>query len=372
MAFDGRYYDGETGAPQAARFELDRGAGILRLMVKQGSAQHLDWPLNDIRAVSDGARQGRLVLSLRSDQHTDGTPLQVSRLVLKDAGAIAAIRAACPDLDRRDVASGTMRRVVSRGALALVAIGVMLFVVLPGLAGTLAALIPANREAQMGRVVVEQMERLFAGGDTASLRCQNPEGVTALAAMLDRLDAPQEPPITISVFNHKMVNAFAAPGGQVVLLRGLIEEAESPDEVAAVLAHEVAHVSARDPTRAMLRAAGSAGLLSLVFGDFAGGTAAVVLSEALLDASYSRGAEEAADAMARDMLQQAAINTKGMADFFGRLAQSERFIELPVFLSTHPDTVAREAQARRFSETQTQTRSALDDRQWQALRGICD
>ncbi|MEM1378118.1 MAG: M48 family metallopeptidase, partial [Pseudomonadota bacterium] len=275
-------------------------------------------------------------------------------------------------LYQRDVTSGTMRRVATRGVLAVAAIGVMLFVVLPGLAGTLATLIPADREAQMGRVVVAQMERLFARSDTASLRCQNSEGEAALAAMLDRLGAPQEPPITLSVFDHEMVNAFAAPGGQVVLLRGLIEEAESPDEVAAVLAHEVAHVIARDPTRAMLRAAGSAGLLSLVFSDFAGGTAAVVLSEALLDASYSRGAEEAADEMAVSLLQKAEINTKGMADFFGRLAQSERFIDLPVFLSTHPDTVAREAQARRFSETQTQTRPALDDRQWQALRGICD
>lgn len=65
------------------------------------------------------------------------------------------------------------------------------------------------------------------------------------------------------------------PGGLIILFRGLIDAAESSDEVAAVYAHELGHVVARDPTRIALRSAGSIGVLGLLLGDFAGG--AVVL-----------------------------------------------------------------------------------------------
>lgn len=372
MPFEGRYFDGETGAPRTARFDLDESEGKLRLRLKDSSQQSIEWSFDAIRALPDTARAHRLILSVHSDGDTDGIPYDTARLIIKDQEAIAAIKSVCPALHHRDVVRGTLPRVAVRAVVALVAIILMITVVLPGLAGTLANLIPPEREAQMGRVVVTQMERLFSQRADQELRCESREGTAALAQMLERLGSPTEPPVTIAVFDHDMINAFAAPGGQVVLMRGLIDAAESPDEVAAVLAHEVAHVVARDPTRAMLRAAGSAGLLALVFGDFAGGTAAVILTEALLDASYSRRAEKQADATARAILQNAGISTNGMAEFFDRLARQEPDSKIPLSLSTHPDTAEREARARRFAEAQADTRPALDDRQWQALRAICE
>ena len=81
------------------------------------------------------------------------------------------------------------------------------------------------------------------------------------------------------------------PGGRLVFFRGLLEEAENPDEVAAVLAHEIGHVVYRDPTRDALRSAGSLGVLGLLFGDFAGGTVALFIANQLINASYSQAAE---------------------------------------------------------------------------------
>jgi predicted Zn-dependent protease len=251
----------------------------------------------------------------------------------------------------------------------------MIFVILPAMANTLAYVIPINREVAYGKVVVRQMERVFGGSKAGDLVCSSPDGDAALAKMIARLTeaSPTEYELNVAVMRHQMVNAFAAPGGQIVLVDGLIKQAKSPDEVAAVLSHEIGHVEARDATRGALRAAGSAGLLSMVFGDFAGGTAAVVVAEYTLNASYTREAEAEADAFARSMLDAAQVSTSGMSDFFGSLDGIERSMpDLPIYLSSHPDTSDRAAQAAQFAKEQGPTRPVLDDDEWAALRAICD
>jgi predicted Zn-dependent protease len=153
----------------------------------------------------------------------------------------------------------------------------------------------------------------------------------------------------------------------------LLKQAKSPDEVAAVLGHEIGHVEARDATRGALRAAGSAGLLSMVLGDFAGGTAAVVIAEYTLNASYTREAEAEADTYARNMLDEADVSTAGMSDFFGSLGDLEsKMPDLPLYLSSHPDTAARAGRAADFAQTQMATTPVLDKTEWAALLAICD
>ena len=150
----------------------------------------------------------------------------------------------------------------------------------------------------------------FLGSSEGQLACSNPAGLAALenmeARLLETTDTLYD--LNIAVFDHGMVNAFAAPGGQVVLMRGLIDKAGGPDEVAAVLAHEIGHVEARDVTRNALRVAGSAGILSMIFGDFSGGSAAVIVVERMMNASYTREAEAEADSYARDMLAAADVS----------------------------------------------------------------
>lgn len=101
--------------------------------------------------------------------------------------------------------------------------------------------------------------------------------------------------LNVRVVNHSMINAFAVPGGHMVFMNGLIQPAESPQEVAAVFAHELGHVFARDPIRLTLRAAGSVGLLSLALGDATGGTIIAIAADQALTSSYTRRAEAAAD-----------------------------------------------------------------------------
>lgn len=368
-----RYYVGASGR----RLDVDvtlEGSEWLRLVHPELPDGSVDWPLTDLRKLQDQARTDQIVLTLRADAALDSALIEPARLTVDDPDLISKIDALCPDLNKRDLPDGTGRKVITRVGMAVAAVVLMIFVILPAMANTLAYVIPIKREVAYGKAVVRQMERFFGGSTAGELICSSPEGDAALAKMIARLteNTPTDYELNVSVMRHEMVNAFAAPGGQIVLVEGLIEQATSADEVAAVLGHEIGHVESRDATRGALRAAGSAGLLSMVFGDFAGGTAAVVIAEYTLNASYTREAEAEADTYAREMMDAAGVSTNGMSDFFRSLSDLDNEMpDLPIYFSSHPDTGERADQAADFAQVQGKTTPVLDDIEWDALRSIC-
>ena len=212
------------------------------------------WPLRAIRTLADHARTDQMVLSLYDDGALDSALITTARLTVEDPDLIRELNKRCPNLTRKDLKAGTGRKVLVRSGAAVAAIVLMVFVILPFLASTLAQMIPIEREIAYGKSVVGQMERFLGGKEKDALVCTDPKGLAALDAMEERLLATTDTiyDLNIVVFNHRMVNAFAAPGGQIVIMRGLLDRAKGPDEVAAVLAHEIGHVEARDvdPKRA--------------------------------------------------------------------------------------------------------------------------
>lgn len=367
MTAHGRFFDGAQGTGQDVILHVD--AAALQVRDAQSYQSLASWPLEDVRVVKDHAQAGLLMLRLQAKEES------TARLSVSDPALAAKLTEACTHLYKRDGEPGTRTKVATRLALAAGALALMLFVIVPGLANMLAPLIPMPREVAYGKTVVSQMERIMGGGTRAGgLACTHPDGVAALKKMEARLIDGREMAyaLEIKVFDHKMVNAFAAPGGQIVLLRGLIEKARSPDEVAAVLAHEIGHVEARDVTRNALRVAGTAGLLSLLFGDFSGGAAAVAVAEHMLNTSYTREAEAAADRFAADMLREARVDVAALARFFEALdAMGGTRLSLPGYLATHPRTADRAAAARVAATGQGPTGPILSAAEWRALRGIC-
>ena len=373
MQFEGRYFDGETGLRLDVFVQVDPETSSLDLNHPEVPLDRQHWRFDQLRALRDEAREGVLTMTLRADTSDDSALIDLPRLTIRDAGAIALLTRVCPDLFKRDLPKGTAWRVTSRIGMAVGAIALMIFVIIPAMAGTMATLIPIERETAWGKSVVAQMERFFGGDNLGELRCTNEAGLAALDTMVERLTSQTNVAydLNVSVFDHGMVNAFAAPGGQVVLMRGLIEKAETAEEVAAVLGHEIGHVEHRDATRNTLRAAGSAGILSMVLGDFTGGSAAVIIAETMLSTSYTREAEAEADVYAMDMLNNAGVSADGMAVFFDGLSDLGG-LELPEYLSSHPATDLRANAARNFAAEQGDTSPILTDAEWQALRGVCD
>ena len=371
-----RFFDGEQGLRLDVDLQVDTAAETLRLTHPDLPMGSQYWPLWAIRALSDHAREDQMILTLLADSSLDSSLIMTARLTVDEPEMIAILTRLCPDLRKKDVARGTLRRVITWTGGAVGALALMIFVILPAMANTLAAYIPVEREVAWGKTVVRGMERFLGGSEAGSLVCKNEEGIAALEAMTRRLTERQDLQydLTIAVFDNRTVNAFAAPGGHVVILRGLIDKASSPDEVAAVLGHEIGHVESRDVTRNALRSAGSAGLLSLVLGDFAGGGAAVLIAEWTLNASYTREAEAEADLFALGMLDASGTDANGMADFFDKITELQnRGSAMPGFLASHPDSAGRANAARAFAEQQGYgTTPILSAREWEALQNICD
>lgn len=325
------------------------------------------WAFDQLRALRDQAGQRGLTLGL-----ADNDP---ARLMVTDPTGAQLIRKFAPHLGRRIVT--VRRRKLALLALAAVAsVALMVTVLVPRLADNLAAFIPPEGEAALGDATLEQIRvALDNRGLGIGVRfCEQPDGRAALDVMTARLEgfAALETPLSVSVLDHPMINAFALPGGRVVLFRGLIDAAESSDEVAAVLAHEIGHVAARDPTRIALRSAGSIGVLGLLFGDFAGGALVLFLTERIIQADYTQEAEAAADAYATRLLGDSGIPPFALAEFFERL--QERGGEIPAILEhflAHPAMEDRIAAARNTTFDSATAAPALSAEDWAALQEIC-
>lgn len=364
-------FDGHTAQRNLVVVSASADGLGLTIAEPEGGGTPWVWPLDRLRALDGQVEDGSLTLTLHAETD-DETPRDPARLVIADAGMVAWIRATAPDLRKRDVRRGTAGKLIKRLGFAVASIAVILFIILPRMSDFLAMRMPLETEVRFGKTVVAQMER-FLGGAEGGLVCRNAEGEAALTRLVSRLmdGRDLQYAISFSVLDHEMVNAFAAPGGQIVILRGLLDKAGTAEEVAAVLAHEIGHVEARDPTRIMLRTAGSAGILSIILGDVSGGAVIGIIGDQLLQTAYTREAEGLADEFALDMLAFAGITSDAFADFLDRLVAMEGRVGLPEYLSSHPSTAARAARARDHAAGQGVTQSVLTHAEWQALKAIC-
>lgn len=139
----------------------------------------------------------------------------------------------------------------------------------------------------------------------------------------------------IQLVRSEQINAFTLPGGNIVVFTGLLEFAETPEEVAAVLAHEMGHVEERHTIDALMREFS----LSILF-TMAGGNESVLLNDvlqSLISTGFSRGQEAEADEFSLELLHKSKISPRALASFFRRLNRKYGSLdeELEIFL-THP------------------------------------
>ena len=111
----------------------------------------------------------------------------------------------------------------------------------------------------------------------------------------------------------------------------------------------------------------------MVLGDFSGGTLAVLVTEHLISTSYTRDAEIRADDFALEALHDAKVTSEGLASFFDEMLglQNGR-PALPAYLNTHPPSKERAEKSRPHPATQPRTTPVLTEKEWAALKAICD
>lgn len=137
------------------------------------------------------------------------------------------------------------------------------------------------------------------------------------------------------------INAFALPGGIIVVLDGLVNAAYKDEQVIGVLGHELGHVVHRHSMQRLMQTIGLGALTGLAWGDFSGIAANVPLVLGIF--RYSRADERAADEFAVKVLHAGGLSAQPLIEFFEIIEsrQGRRASELPDFLSSHPSTAER-------------------------------
>jgi predicted Zn-dependent protease len=349
------YPDGRT----AERHEVSVLAHRTALHLHRSDGALLEaWPYAGLYAAEEVYGQGPV--RLRHRQRGEATLTLPGADLLREVEALGG-----PRLRPRP----WLRPSLSAALIALAVTGLLVAAAawwLPALVAPLARQVPPDWEQALGGRALHYVaaERSF---------CTRAVGQLALARLAGRLaeQARLPYPLQVHVLPDDADNAFALPGGRILVLRGLLREARSPEELAGVLAHEIAHVARRDPLQALIRAGGA----QLLFATLSGGgsaldDAAARFARMLVLFSYSRQDELAADRTAVDLLNRADIRGQPLAEFLARVADGPPGAgQVPALLSTHPVTAERIALVRAGAQGQG---PALSEAQWRALRRICD
>ena len=225
---------------------------------------------------------------------------------------------------------------------------------------------PTGRTQYVGAITQQQLDQMGAQAFaearaktplskdarlTAQVRCV----VTAITA---QLPAPwQSLHWEDALFQNDETNAWALPGGKIGVYTGIFKVAKNPDELAAVLAHEIGHVVARHHDERITRqlyAQLGLGVAGDMLGSRYGETAQQATGQvggALLQGAFllpnSRAQESEADVVGQDLMAKAGFNPNGAVALWRNMAAANE-ARAPQWLSTHPDPASRlrELQAR--------------------------
>jgi hypothetical protein len=358
------YFDGLTSARHDVTLELNDYA----VVIFDRSGELIDqWPYPRLKHLCAPAHIFRV--GLRKAEN-------LARLEIADQEMAHAIDLACPDIDR----TGTSARKDRRQAIALSFLAaVSLFAVavygVPAIADRLAPFVPHGIERRLGSAADTQVRAMLDKGPRdRPFECGEAEvekaGFAAFKKLMGRLQvaAGLRIPLHSAVIRREEANAIALPGGHIYVFKGLIDQADTVDEVAGVIAHELGHVANRDGTRAILQGTGLSLIFGMLLGDFVGGGALVLASESLLKSAYSREAESRADEYAVRTMQAAGADARALGRFLTRIAGKAR--SGLIFLD-HPATPDRVSRIDAIALPQSGGATLLDAAEWRALKRIC-
>ena len=347
------FYDGASSRRHQVRLALND-----RLEISENGTTLATWPYPDIRRAD--AVAGLLRLSCL-------TAPSLARLEVREGALAAALSSRCPHLEDNAVGRRGVATIVGWSAAAAISIVAVIWFGLPYAADRLAPLVPNVLERRIGDAADGQIRVMFGGKACNG----NAAGRAAFVKLMRELStaAGLDAPVRADVLDTPVPNAFALPGGRVYLFSGLLAKADSPDEIAGVLAHELGHVRHRDNTRNMIYSGGTSFLIGLLFGDVTGSGALIFASRSLITASYSRDAEQRADDFSIGVMHQLGRPTKPMGDLIFRITGNQGDKTLSI-LANHPLTEDR------LKHLTDEDRPAtgpplLTAPEWTALKAIC-
>ena len=357
LTWTGHYLSGLT----ADRVEVNVVITSTGLRLTFEDGQTAWWPYQELKQ-TQGSHAGEHVRLERGEEPTEA-------LVIPNREFLEALDAVRPATGHAMQPHGLQPRTIALLVVGAVVAVLAYFGLMPVLARAGAEKVPVSWERQLGDMVAEQ---LTLGRRT----CDDPAltaAVTDLTARLTAVLPTQEYTFDVSVVDDDVVNAFAAPGGRVVIFSGLLEKTETPEELAGVLAHEIEHVAQRHGTQAVLRQIPLQVFASLMGGEMMGAREAAQAISTLGALRYGRRAESEADREGLKLMAAAGIDPQGMIRFFETLQEESPDVPRGLtYLSTHPRTETRIARLRELAAEISAETEPLDSARWAATRHRCN
>ena len=329
------------GGAFSAQLPHERTSGLIGIsggMVHFVSEEtSVSLPLTNLTVKLGGAANRLIFFSNTS--HPEWTVFTSDAAILKHPDLIR-------DSQTADMVRGIQRRRMLTGiGLALVLLTPLvallgLFLAKDWLVDKVAQQVPVAWEKELGETMFQQL--------SAGQLVEDPEiqkDFDKIASRLIKGIGSKRYEFKFYIVKDDSLNAFALPGGTMAIHTGLLLKANSAEEVAGVMAHELAHVTEQHGVTNLIETAGLYLVVIALFGD-ATGLLAVIANNApaLLQMKFSRDHEREADTRGFEFLVAAEIDPRGMATFFKKmhLHQEEKGTgTTPDFLSTHPSTTER-------------------------------
>lgn len=204
-------------------------------------------------------------------------------------------------------------------------------------------LIPLSVEDKLSEVI----ESSILSDENSNIKNDSVENAIAIitSRLLNSIDNSNYN-YQFTIIDNTDVNAFTIPGAKIFICKGLITFADTPEEVAAVLAHEIGHAEKRHVVNKIAKELG----LGIIFTLITGGDPGIVTEIIRLVAStgFDREQEKEADEFALQLLEKSGIHPKHMERFFKKINELHD-INMPELIMTHPDSDKRAEKAASYN-----------------------
>lgn len=220
-------------------------------------------------------------------------------------------------------------------------------------------------EEKIGNVIWESVQ-------LSNVEVENPEIISSVNHIKDEIcdaNGINSDIVKIHIVYNDEVNAFALPDHYMVIYSGLIASCETPEELAGVMAHEIAHMELNHVMKKLTKELGIATLAVMVGGN-AGYELLGEIARVISSTAYSRNFEREADAKAVVLLENANIDPSHFSSFLNKLTNGN-FPNQLSWISTHPDSEERSKTIMNLKKEDISTPKILiDPEQWDNLKNF--
>lgn len=350
----GRYFDGESSKSYNVTIEIIED-GIL-LNDSEGNFQKL-WNFANIKKLPNYQENSEIVLTI---EDSNKERLIINREIYNNFAKL---------LPRKfiNIQIAASYKIIYLLTILVIVISILIYKSIPLISKSLVDHIPDNLYDNISKYALDNFNQSYQ-------ICQNQEASAAFSKITKPLlsSSGLDGKINIIIAKGDISNAMALPGGNIIIFYKIISAAKSEDEIAGVIAHELAHVKLKHPEEFIIRENIGSALIFITFGSNIFGDITSVANY-FREKKYSRDAESDADNMAANFLKKSGYNPHGLSSFFTRLQQENKNDKINhdgfTYLSTHPALKDRIKAISNFDDFKSQ--KYLNDEEWLALQNIC-